>query len=140
MKMLFTFGSALRISKAFFTVSGVAPLCGRISPTESAVKRNHAPSNVKEVSGLSTVKAKHVHRSHSEPCTVDESANISIKLDEVQVIFLCFNFGRLLLRDVTKGVDILLTEGSIVIEAEFSIHAGTFSVYNEREAIKKNKP
>ena len=112
MKILFTEGSAKRISNAFFTVSGVAPL--KDNQKLIFFKRKggiySVPSDVKEVGGLSTVKTEYIHSCHCKSGTVDETADISIKFDEVKVILLCLNLGGLLLGDIAKGKDILLTE------------------------------
>ena len=46
-----------------------------------------------------------------------------VELDEVEVSLLGFDFGRLLLRNVSESEDVLLTEVSIVVEAELGVHA-----------------
>jgi hypothetical protein len=121
MKILFTLGSARRISNAFLTVSGVAPLN---TWYEYYPKRRNEriPSDIQEVGGLTAVQRKDIHRGHRQASSVDETANVAIKFDKVQVRLLCLNLGRLLLRDVTEVENIFLAELGVIVKAELGVH------------------
>src|SRR5689334_14815253 len=54
-------------------------------------------TNVKKVSRLATGKFNNIHSSHSQTCTVNHTAHVTIKLHIVKVAFTCFNFGRVFL-------------------------------------------
>jgi hypothetical protein len=124
MKIDFTLESARRISNAFLTVSGVAPLL--VSSALHTIRYKgdvNEPADVKEVGWLTTVERKHVHGGHGKTGTVHQAADITVKLDEVEVGLLRLDLGGLLLRDVAEVEDVLLTELGVVIKAELGVHA-----------------
>ena len=84
MNILLTDGSASNISNAFLTVSGVAPVHSHKFVVGLMLKSIiDLPSDVKEVSRLSTMKAEHVHSSHRKTRPVNKATDIPVKLDEV---------------------------------------------------------
>ena len=89
----------------------------------SPERKKHEPSDIEEVGWVAAVEGEDVHSGHSETCTVNKAANVAVELDEVEVSLLGFDFGRLLLRNVSESEDVLLTEVSIVVEAELGVHA-----------------
>jgi hypothetical protein len=97
MKILFTFGSARRISKAFFTVSGVAPLKNVKQLDCYEYRMESIPSNVQEVGRLSAVERKNVHSRHGQTRPVHQTPDTAVKLNKVKVSFLGFNLGGFLL-------------------------------------------
>lgn len=68
------------------------------------------------------MERKDIHGGHSETGTVDQAPDASVEFDEVEVGFLRFNLGGLLLRDVPKVEDALLTEFGIIVKAKLGIH------------------
>ena len=81
------------------------------------------PSNVKEVGGVAAVEREDVHCGHGETRAINQAANRTVKLDEIEIRLLGLNFRRLLLCDVAQGEDVLLTEFRVVVEPELGIHA-----------------
>lgn len=131
MKMLLTLGSDKRISNAFLTVSGVAPLRVRkhLNTDYRDLKDLNSPSTVQEVGGVPTMEGKDIHCRHGQTGTVHETPNVPIQLDKVQVGFLGLNFGGFLLRDVPEIENILLTEFRVVVKPELGIHAAALCEY-----------
>ena len=83
----------------------------------------NVPSDVKEVSGVTAVEGKDVHGSHGQSSAVHQASDVAIKLDEVEVSFLCLDLRRFFLSNVAKLEYIRLTELRIIVEAEFGVHA-----------------
>merc|ERR1719186_79885 len=44
------------------------------------------PSNIQEVGWLSSIQFDDVHGSHSQACSINQAANVSVQLDIVQVV------------------------------------------------------
>ena len=123
MKILLTLGSRQIISKAFLTVSGVAPLFLKNELTFLiACVPEHSPSNVQEVSRVTTVERQDIHSGHGKTGTINEAANVTVQLDEVEVSLLCFYLRRVFLGDIPQTEYIGLTELRIIVEPELSIH------------------
>jgi hypothetical protein len=85
--------------------------------------KRYAPSNIQEVRRVATVKCKNIHSCHSKTCTIHQTTDVAVELDEVKVCFLSLYFRRLLLGDITEGKDIFLPEFGIVVETKLGIHA-----------------
>lgn len=92
-------------------------------------------TNVEEVSGLATVQLDDVHGGHGKTGTVDEAANITIELDEVEVREGSADLIGILLGGVAHGEDLLLAEVGVVVEAELSVHAENLVVVGLRERV-----
>lgn len=83
---------------------------------------------------MTAVQSKNIHSRHGQTGTVDQAADVTIKLDEVQVVLLRFNFRGLFLGNVPKGENVLLAELSVVVETELGVHA---TVHDEQETMAK---
>jgi len=85
MKILFTFVSARRISNAFFTVSGVAPLTkmvkmGRLEsgPTSPFGAYQHSPSDVQKIRRVASVQSQDIHGRHSQARAVNQATDVAV--------------------------------------------------------------
>ena len=93
-KILLTLGSEVKISNAFFTVSGVAPLetGNEIKSFQSRPMHRHdLPADIEEVGRITTVKCEHIHGGHRKTSAIDEAPDVPVELDEVEIGLLCFN-------------------------------------------------
>lgn len=95
-------------------------------------------TNVEEVGGLSTVQLDDVHGSHGKTGTVDEAADITVKLDEVKVGLGSADLIRILLGGVAPLKDILLSELGVVVETELGVHAENLVVRGLGEGVDLN--
>lgn len=80
-------------------------------------------ANVEEVGGLASVELDNVHGGHGKTGTVDEAANVTVKLDEVQARLGGLDLVGVLLGGVAPLEDVLLSEIGVVVEVELGIHA-----------------
>ena len=78
MKMLLTLGSETRISNAFLTVSGVAPLQHVHQVWSTDECKSNVPSDIEEVRRVTTVERKDIHGGHGETGTVYEAPDAAI--------------------------------------------------------------
>lgn len=85
--------------------------------------RGSTATNIKEISRLTAVKLDDIHGGHGKTGAVNQAADITIKLDEVQARLGSANLLGVLLGGVAPLKDLLLTEIGIVIETELCIHA-----------------
>jgi len=79
-------------------------------------------TNVEEVSGRTAVQLDNVHGSHGETGTVDEAANVTVELDEVEANLGGLDFLGVLLGDVPPVEYLLLAEVGVVVEVELGVH------------------
>lgn len=92
-------------------------------------------TDVKEVGGLAAVQLDDVHGSHGKTGTVDEAANVTIELDEVEAGLGGANLIGILLGGVAELEDVLLPVVSVVIEAELGVHAHDLVVRGLGEGV-----
>lgn len=79
-------------------------------------------TDVKEVGGGTAVQLDDIHGGHGKTSTVDQAANVTVQLDEVQAELSSLDLIGILLGDVAPREDLLLAELSVVIEAELGVH------------------
>ena len=79
-------------------------------------------SNIEEVSRRTTVKLNDIHSGHGESGTVDEAADITVELDEVEANLGSLDLVGVLLGDVPPLEHLLLAEVGVVVEAELGVH------------------
>ena len=80
-------------------------------------------TDVEEVGGCATVELDNVHGGHGETGTVDEAADVTVKLDEVEAGLGGLDLIGVLLGGVAPLKDLLLSELGVVVEAELGVHA-----------------
>ena len=85
--------------------------------------RGGTTTNVEEVGGLAAVELDDVHGGHGKTGTVDEAANVTIELDEVEVGLGGADLIGVLLGGVAPLEDVLLAELGVVVEPELGVHA-----------------
>lgn len=95
-------------------------------------------TNVEEVSGLASVQLDDIHGSHGKTGTVDKAADITVKLDEVEVGLSGADLIGVLLGGVAPLKDILLSELSVVVETELGVHAENLVVGGLGEGVDLN--
>lgn len=95
-------------------------------------------TNVEEVSGLTTVQLDDVHGGHGKTGTVDEAADITVKLDEVEVGLGGADLIGVLLGGVAPLKDLLLSEVGVVVETELGVHAENLVVRGLRQGVDLN--
>ena len=79
-------------------------------------------TDVKEVSGVTTVQLDDIHGSHGETSTVDQATNVTVQLDEVQTVLSGLDLIGILLGVIAPREDLLLTELGVLVEAELGVH------------------
>lgn len=79
-------------------------------------------ADVKEVSGGTAVQLDNIHGGHGQTGTVDQAANVTVQLDEVQAELGGLDLIGVLLGDVAPGEDLLLAELGVVVESELGVH------------------
>jgi hypothetical protein len=79
-------------------------------------------SNVQEVGGRTAVQLDNVHGGHGETGTVDEAANVSVELDEVESDLGGLDLIGVLLGKISPLENLLLAEVGVVVEAELGVH------------------
>jgi hypothetical protein len=84
--------------------------------------RGGTASNVEEVGGGAAVQLDDVHGGHGKTGTVDEAADITVKLDEVEANLGSLDLIGVLLGDVPPLENLLLAEVGVVVEAELGVH------------------
>lgn len=80
-------------------------------------------TDVEEVGGRTAVELDNVHGGHGKTGTVDEAANVTVKLDEVEAGLGGLDLVGVLLGGVAPLEDLLLSEVGVVVEAELGVHA-----------------
>jgi len=80
-------------------------------------------ANIEEVGGLTSVELDDVHGGHGKTGTVDEAANVTVELDEVQARLGGLDLVGVLLGGVAPLEDLLLSEVGVVVEVELGVHA-----------------
>lgn len=85
--------------------------------------RSSTTTDIQEVGGLTTVQLDDIHSSHGETSTVDETADVTVELDEVEARLGSTNLVSILLSGITPLKDLLLSEIGVVVETELGIHA-----------------
>ena len=80
-------------------------------------------TDIQEVSGATAVQLDDVHGSHGKTGTVDQAANVTVQLDEVQAVLSSLDLIGILLGVVAPREDLLLTELGVVVEAELGVHS-----------------
>lgn len=79
-------------------------------------------ADVEEVSGATAVQLDDVHGGHGETSTVDQAANVTVKLDEVQTVLGSLDLIHILLGGIAPREDLLLAELGVLVEAELGVH------------------
>jgi hypothetical protein len=79
-------------------------------------------TDVQEVGGRTAVQLDDVHGGHGKTGTVDEAANVTVKLDEVEANLGGLDLVSVLLGDVPPFEDLLLAEIGVVVEPELGVH------------------
>lgn len=92
-------------------------------------------TDVKEIGGLAAVELDDVHGSHGETGAVDEAANVTVELDEIEAGLGGANLIGILLGGVAELEDVLLPVVSVVIEAELGVHAHDLVVRGLGEGV-----
>jgi hypothetical protein len=92
-------------------------------------------SNVQEVSGRTTVQFDDVHGGHGKTGSVDEAANVSVKLDEVEADLGSLDLIRVLLGEIPPLKDLLLAEVGVVVEAKLGVHGENLVVGGFGEGV-----
>lgn len=100
--------------------------------------RGGTTTNVEEVGGLATVQLDDVHGGHGKTSTVDEAADITVKLDEVEVGLGSADLIGVLLSGVAPLKDLLLSEVGVVVKAELGVHAEDLMVRGLRQGVDLN--
>lgn len=80
-------------------------------------------TDVEEVGGLAAVELDDVHGGHGKTGAVDEAANVTVQLDEVEVGLGGTDLIGVLLGGVAPLEDLLLAVVGVVIEAKLGVHA-----------------
>ena len=84
--------------------------------------RSGTTADIQKVGGLTTVELDNVHGGHGKTGTVDEAANVTVELDEVQVGLGSLDLVGVLLGGVAPLENLLLPELGVVVEVELGIH------------------
>jgi len=85
--------------------------------------RGSTTADVKEVSRLAAIQLDNIHGGHGQTGTVDQAADVTVELDEVQAGLRGANLLGILLGGVAPAEDLFLAELGIVVEAELGVHA-----------------
>ena len=80
-------------------------------------------TNIKEISRVSTIKLYHVHGGHSQPGTIDHTANFATEIHIAETFLLGFMLFLFLLCGFKHGRYIRMTVEGIVIESHFGINS-----------------
>lgn len=97
--------------------------------------RSGTTTDVEEVGGLATVELDNVHGGHGKTGTVDETANVTVELDEVQAGLGSLDLVSVLLGGVAPFEDLLLSEVGVVVEVELGVHAENLVVRSLGEGV-----
>lgn len=84
--------------------------------------RGSTTTDVKEVSGVTAVQLDDIHGGHGETSTINQAANVTVQLDEVQAVLSGLDLIGILLGGIAPREDLLLTELGVLVEAELGIH------------------
>lgn len=68
------------------------------------------------------MEVKDVHGSHGKTGTVNETANVTVKLDKVETVLGSLDLLSVLLGGVSELEDILLSEVGVVVETKLGVH------------------
>jgi hypothetical protein len=68
-----------------------------VNTTWNGKQKGRIPSDVQKVGRLTAVQREDIHRGHGQAGAVDETANVAVQFDKVQVGLLRLNLGRFLL-------------------------------------------
>lgn len=63
-----------------------------------------------------------VHGSHGKTGTVNETANVTVKLDEVETVLGSLDFLSILLGGVSELEDVRLSEVGVIVETKLGVH------------------
>ena len=80
-------------------------------------------ADVEKVRRISAVQFNDIHRGHGETCTVDETSDLAIETDVVQIGFFRFDVTPILLRVVLLIERRLLPVLGIGVHVDLAIHA-----------------
>lgn len=92
-------------------------------------------TNVEEVGGLTAVQLDDVHGGHGQTGTVDQAADVTVQLDEVEARLRSANLIGILLSGVAPLKDLLLPVVCVVIETELGVHAHDLVVGGLRQRV-----
>lgn len=76
------------------------------------------------------MEVEDVHGSHGKTGTVNETANVTVKLDKVETVLGSLDFLSILLGGVSELEDILLSEIGVVVETKLGVHTTAHLVAN----------
>lgn len=93
------------------------------------------PTDVEEVGGLAAVQLDNVHGGHGKTSTVDEAANVAVKLDKVQAALGSADLVSVFLGRVAHLENILLAEVGVVVKAKLGVHAQDLVVRGLGEGV-----
>lgn len=75
-----------------------------------------------EVGGRTAVEVEDVHGSHGKTGTVNETANVTVKLDKVETVLGSLDFLSILLGGVSELEDVRLSEVGVIVETKLGVH------------------
>jgi hypothetical protein len=96
---------------------------------------NGGTSNIKEVSGLSSVKLDNVHGRHSESSSVNEATNVSSDVDVVKIPLGGGSFSRVIGRGVFLSEDVLLSVEGVAINSDLGVSSEEFVIGSHDEGV-----
>lgn len=97
--------------------------------------RGSTTADVEEVGGLAAVQLDDVHRRHGQTGTVDQAADVTVQLDEVQAGLRSADLVSVLLRGVAPRENLLLSVVGIVVETKLGVHAHHLVVGGLRQRV-----
>ncbi len=82
-----------------------------------------AAADVEEVGRLATVQFDDVHGGHGQAGAVDQTADVAVQRDEVEIVAGRLHFGLVLLAPVAVREHLRLAEVGVVVEAHLGVQA-----------------
>eukprot|EP00760_Papus_ankaliazontas_P005597 PhM_4_TR12668/c0_g1_i1/m.74664 len=92
-------------------------------------------ADVEEVRGAAAVQRDDVHRRHREPGAVDETADVAVEPDVVEVPLGGGDFARVLLVEVLVLPDLLLAVLGVVVEGDLRVDAHVTAVLRGHKRV-----
>lgn len=100
--------------------------------------RCSSTTDIQEVGRVTAVQLDDVHGRHGQTGTVDKASNVTVQLDEVEVVLGRLDFIGVFLRLVAPGHDLLLSEVGVVVEPELGIHGHDLVISRLRPGVNLN--
>ena len=98
-----------------------------------------ATSHIEEVGRLAVVQLHDVHRCHGETSAVDQTADIAVHADVVEIVFGGLLLARVRLSLVIQREDVGLAELGVVVEVDFRVKTNNCNRIKKcAEIAKKN--